>query len=126
MEGASVQTIPSVLAAGGYLQHSLVRVELTNGIVLTGRVLQLDAATMNMKLDAVTDTAVCRRRCGEEGGTVEWETDPAALRCTSSVVLRGCHVRYIDFVDEEAGGGGGGRGLQELTAAVRAVRPALV
>ncbi|RNF03475.1 putative small nuclear ribonucleoprotein, partial [Trypanosoma rangeli] len=101
MEGAAVLTIPSVLATGGYLQHSLVCVELTNGIVLTGRILQIDAVTMNMKLDAITDIAVCRRRSGAEGAKVEWETDPAALRCTSSVVLRGCHIRYMDFIDEE-------------------------
>ncbi|ESL07767.1 hypothetical protein TRSC58_04540 [Trypanosoma rangeli SC58] len=123
MEGAAVQTIPSVLAAGGYLQHSLVCVELTNGIVLTGRILQMDPVTMNMKLDAVTDIAVCRRRCDAEGAKVEWETDPAALRCTSSVVLRGCHIRYMDFINEETSGG---RGLQELITAARTVRPALV
>ncbi|EAN88615.1 hypothetical protein C3747_6g2184c [Trypanosoma cruzi] len=123
MEGALVQTIPSVLAAGGHVQHSLMRVELTNGIVLTGRILQLDAVTMNMKLDAITDIAV-RRRCGGGGGKkMEWETDPAALRCTSSVVIRGCHIRYIDFIDEEASGG---RGLQELITAARTVRPTLV
>ncbi|KEG11507.1 hypothetical protein DQ04_02551040 [Trypanosoma grayi] len=125
MESAGANTIPFALASAGCLQHALVRVELTNGVVMTGRIVQLDAETMNMKLDAVSDTAVRHRRCSgsdEKHATVTWEADPAALRCTNSVVIRGCHVRYIDFVDEEVGGG---RGLHELMAAACVVRPSL-
>ncbi|ORC89885.1 uncharacterized protein TM35_000101530 [Trypanosoma theileri] len=154
MDCVDTHRIPSVLAAGGAVLHALVRVELTNGILLTGRIVEFDPETMNMKLDAISDTAVRRlhhqtppsssshgssnsgsnnnnnnnsnsggmKNTGKKNHTVELESDPVALRCISSIVVRGCHVRYLDFVNEEASGG---RGLQELIAAVREVRPAL-
>ncbi|CBH13565.1 hypothetical protein, conserved [Trypanosoma brucei gambiense DAL972] len=122
MDALTTSTIPSALAAAGCLQHSMVRVGLTNGMVLTGRIVEFDAVTMNMKLDAITDMAVLHSAAGEGCGDSAYETNPAALRCCNSVVVRGCHLRYMDFIDEESDNG---RGLQELITAVRVVKPSV-
>ncbi|KAG8347583.1 LSM domain [Trypanosoma vivax] len=123
MQTSASNTISSALAAAGCLEHALVRVELTNGLLLTGRIVRVDAATMNMMLDALIDTSVIRRDVAERGSAPEFEVSPAPLRCCNSVVVRGCHVRYIDFINEEADGG---RSLDELVTVLGGVRPSLI
>nr|CCC92278.1 conserved hypothetical protein [Trypanosoma congolense IL3000] len=122
MDAAASSTIPSAMGASGCLQHALVRVVMTNGMLLTGRIVEFDAVTMNMKLDAITDTAIVHSGADGNHKVPIYEANPAALLCCSSAVVRGCHVRYLDFIDEEVDGG---RGLQELVAAVSAVRPSV-
>lgn len=123
----------------GAALHCLVRIELTNGTILTGRITDMDPVTMNMKVDALDHVAVRRQftrrvetagkgasaqavapRAGEEIRYEEEEVKPVALRCVNSVVVRGATVRYIDFVSEEATGG---RGLEDIVAVANSVVP---
>lgn len=146
-------TIPSVLAGSASL-HSLCRIEMTNGVVVRGRLMELDPLTLNVRIEEIGGTSVRRlapadppragggdtRRAGktsreEEGEAtataaaadgssgplvLDEEIDPLALQCVSGMVIRGAHVRYIDFISEE---GAGGRDLGDILAAVSTVRP---
>lgn len=146
--GDSVMTLPGVLARGPAL-HALVRVELTNGTVVVGRLLEMDAATMNTKVDAITLTAVRRRRGrpredapatralatagssspagGSHGMAVRKAEDtielsPIALRCIQSIVVRGACIRYLDFIHETKDGG---TSYGEVLVAAEQVRPSV-
>lgn len=155
---ASSLTIPEVLAQGPAL-HAKVRVELSNGTVVVGRVTAMDPLTMNMKLDGLLSADVIREEhtkrierhdavAAEEDGkhnksereeeekkgkafahqqrmtfptTRRRELDcrPPPLRCLNSIVVRGSHIRYVDFLSEEDGRSG--NGLDELITAVQSV-----
>ncbi|CAG9572166.1 conserved hypothetical protein [Leishmania major strain Friedlin] len=147
----SVATLPGVLARGPAL-HALVRVELTNGTMVVGRLLEMDAATMNIKVDAITLTAVRRRRGrsredapatralatagsssssspagGSHGLTARKtedtiEVNPMALRCIQSIVVRGAYIRYLDFIHETKDGG---TSYGEVLVAAEQVRPSV-
>ncbi|AIN96996.1 small nuclear ribonucleoprotein, putative [Leishmania panamensis] len=146
---ASATTLPGVLARGPAL-HALVRVELTNGTIVVGRLLEMDAATMNMKVDAITFTAV-RRQHGHPGadapatrslatpgksnssaGVVHGlaarkaedavEVSPIALRCIQSIVVRGACIRYLDFIHEAKDGG---TSYGEVLVAAEQVKPSV-
>lgn len=115
-------TIPSVLAQGPAL-HSLARVELCNGALLTGRITAMDPETLNIKMDGLNYTAVRRLQKSIGGSTkVQVEENPVALRSISSIVLRGSQIRYIDFISET---NTGGRGLEEIIASTQSVAPLL-
>ncbi|KAK7194952.1 hypothetical protein NESM_000417700 [Novymonas esmeraldas] len=138
-----VITLPGVLARGPAL-HALVRVELTNSAIVVGRLLEMDAATMNLKIDAITLAAVRRRRhhhhhtssgaataaapAAVVGGSVDdaaedaVEVNPIALRCVQSIVIRGACVRYLDFLHEAKDGGAS---YGEVLAAAEQVRPSI-
>lgn len=142
--GGSSLTIPEVLAQGPAL-HALARVELTNGSVVVGRITAMEPLTMNMKLDGLRSAQVIREHVEVQAtGTStdpssfssssgvkpkttrrrEVEVHPIPLRCLSSVVVRGSHVRYIDFLSEEEdrrGSSDGGTALESLIAAVQSV-----
>ncbi|AYU77709.1 hypothetical protein CGC20_36815 [Leishmania donovani] len=144
----SVATLPGVLARGPAL-HALVHVELTNGTMVVGRLLEMDAATMNIKVDAITLTAVRRRRgrsredapatralvtagssspvCGSHGLAARKaedtiEVNPIALRCIQSIVVRGACIRYLDFIHETKDGG---TSYGEVLVAAEQVRPSV-
>ncbi|CAJ1007115.1 hypothetical protein Q4I28_002429 [Leishmania naiffi] len=137
---APVTTLPGVLARGPAL-HALVRVELTNGTIVVGRLLEMDAATMNIKVDAITFTAV-RRRHGHPGATPDKsnssagvvhglaarkaedavEVSPIALRCIQSIVVRGACIRYLDFIHEAKDGG---TSYGEVLVAAEQVKPSV-
>jgi small nuclear ribonucleoprotein (snRNP)-like protein len=140
MSSSAAVTLPSVLANGPAL-HALVRVQLTNGTIVVGRLLEMDAATMNLKLDAITSTAVRRRQRRSNltaDNTVSHSTDtltrsadtqnemdtieanPIALRCIQGMVIRGACVRFLDFIRE---GKDGGTSYGEVEAAAQQVRP---
>ncbi|GET87488.1 hypothetical protein, conserved [Leishmania tarentolae] len=122
----SLTTLPGVLARGPAL-HALVRVELTNGTMVVGRLLEMDAATMNIKVDAITHTAV-RRRCGRTRKDAPAarmaedtiEVNPIALRCIQSIVVRGTCIRYLDFIHETKDSG---TSYGEVLVAAEQVRP---
>ncbi|KAG5482054.1 hypothetical protein LSCM1_05769 [Leishmania martiniquensis] len=141
--GDSAATLPGVLARGPAL-HALVRVELTNGTMVVGRLLEMDAATMNIKVDAIALAAVRRRHgrprkddpamgnsSSSAGGshglaarkaedTVE--VRPIALRCVQSIVVRGACIRYLDFIHEAKDGG---TSYGEVLEAAEQVRPSV-
>lgn len=147
MSSAAAVTLPSALASGPAL-HALVRVELTNGTIVVGRLLEIEAATMNVKLDAISSTAVRRRQRhtspGADGGqgrssssgvlpavdslaataavsVVDGiEPRPIALRCIQGMVIRGACIRFLDFIRE---GKDGGTSYGEVEAAALQVRP---
>lgn len=137
---APPKTLPAALASGPAL-HGLVRVELTNGTLVVGRLLEMDPITMNLKIDAITYKAVRRRHVpahpspGQQGPSsslsasaspttmlIEEEVDPIALRCTNSMVVRGACVRFLDFIQE---GKDGGSSFGEVVAAAAQVRPSV-
>ncbi|KAG5508833.1 hypothetical protein JKF63_05335 [Porcisia hertigi] len=145
----SVTTLPGVLAKGPAL-HALIRVVLTNGTMVVGRLLEMDAATMNIKVDAITLTAVRRSNSslredatparalatsgnsnspaagihGAAAGKAEdtIELNPIALRCIQSIVVRGAYIRYLDFIHETKDGG---TSYGEVLAAAEQVRPSV-
>ncbi|KPI85558.1 hypothetical protein ABL78_5387 [Leptomonas seymouri] len=137
MSSDTAVTLPSALASGPAL-HALVRIELTNGTIVVGRLLELDAATMNVKLDAITSTAVRRhhrldsavRESGVSHSTPAGssaaapvdtiESNPIALRCIQGMVIRGACIRFIDFIWE---GKDGGTSYGEVEAVAQQVRP---
>lgn len=126
-------SLPSVLSAAPIL-HALVRVELTNGVVLHGRIAELEPLTMNMRLEEINETTVLRRASKPAAAAgsssspattnstqkVALEKNPAALRCVKSAVIRGAMVKSVEFLSEEASGG---RGVGDLLAAVDHVTP---
>lgn len=110
----AMKTLPGELATGPGL-HTMARVELTNGIRLTGRITEMDPLTLNLKITALTHVAVRRPRDPSEE-----ELLPVAMRCVCETVVRGAAVRYIDFLPEP--GAGAGR-LDEIRGVAQAVRP---
>ncbi|EPY16417.1 hypothetical protein STCU_11292 [Strigomonas culicis] len=116
----------AALAAGAGL-HALVRVELRNHAIVVGKLVALDAQTGNLRLDAISATAV--QRFGKPhlptaGPTpqiaVEEEAQPLPLQCMSSIVIRGSSILFLDFISEEKSGG---RGLQDVYEVAAIVRP---
>lgn len=147
---ASPFTIPEVLAQGPAL-HAKVRVELSNGTVVVGRITAMDPLTMNMKLDGLLSADVIRdetkaiahhdgaaaaeeekkrpKKTSERAEVAmgsyaprrrELDSRPPPLRCLNSIVVRGSHIRYVDFLSEEEDGRSG-RGLEEIITAVQSV-----
>ncbi|KAG5504271.1 hypothetical protein JIQ42_06103 [Leishmania sp. Namibia] len=119
--GESVATLPGVLARGPAL-HALVCVELTNGTMVVGRLLEMDAATMNIKVDAITLAAVRRRHTRPCKAEDTVEVHPIALRCMQSIVVRGACIRYLDFIHETKDGG---TSYGEVLEAAERVRPSV-
>lgn len=121
--GEQVATIPVVLARGPAI-HTLVRVELTNGSIITGRLVAMDPQTMNLKLDGIVEVAV--RRVSSSGTSADqkssqWlDPEPVGLRCLRTIIVRGSHVQFLDFLSEAEEGG---RGLESIREAVENVSP---
>lgn len=100
-------SIPDALSRGPAL-HALVRVVLTNGMTVVGRIATVDPQTMNVRLEGILHTAVRRIQTSTNSKlqnsdyslTIVVEENPAALRCLQSIVVRGSHIQYLDFLSE--------------------------
>ncbi|KPA78018.1 hypothetical protein ABB37_06773 [Leptomonas pyrrhocoris] len=102
MSSTAAVTLPGALASGPAL-HALVRVELTNGTLVVGRLLEMDAATMNVKVDAITSTAV-RRRLRRRSSTaaesdVHHGSSASSSAAANSVVAAAAAATAAAFVD---------------------------
>ena len=117
MSAASSSSSSSTLlvAARASILHKQVTVELINGLRLTGRIVQFDPETMNVKLDSITSTELVHRT--RNHNTAELLFQPPQLPPMHSVALRGNSIKWLDIAHDEPSGA-----AASVEAAVRLVR----
>lgn len=105
-----------LVAARASILHKQVTVELINGLRLTGRIVQFDPETMNVKLDSITSTELIYRT-QNHSTTAELLFQPPHLPPMHSVALRGNSIKWLDIAHDEPSGA-----AASVEAAVRLVR----
>jgi small nuclear ribonucleoprotein (snRNP)-like protein len=94
------QSPPSILSLlAEIVVHKPVRLELNNGLQIMGRVISYDAQTMNMVLDNITASGALTTTAD---GEKQWLPSPPQLAAAHRVIIRGSHLRYIDFLEPSA------------------------
>jgi small nuclear ribonucleoprotein (snRNP)-like protein len=90
--------------------HKQVTVELTNGLRVTGRVVQFDGENMNMKLDSLTATSLVVKQPQTVSQQQENDSNigvssvldnPPQLPPMHSIAIRGNHVKWLDVLQAQ-------------------------
>jgi small nuclear ribonucleoprotein (snRNP)-like protein len=114
--GAASSSSTLLVAARASLLHKQVTVELINGLRITGRIVQFDAETMNVKLDSITSTELVYKS-GSHLETADVLQRPPQLPAMHSIALRGSTIKWLDVASDEPSGA-----AVSVEAAVRLVR----
>ena len=98
-----LESIPNTIGAS--LLQKVVRVELLNDLVITGRITFFDPLTMNLQLINISQTArmvqpvVSSSSSSISGLPPQELLDPPHVLPATTMAIRGSAVRYLDVVD---------------------------